>query len=665
MTDRILHFTLGPVQGFVSQARRTRDLWAGSFLLSWLSGKAMRAIVDGRHGRIEFPDVAGDDMFLALGGKDGVPVIGSLPNRFKAIISDEQCNPGNMCRMAVGDAWRSLSDAVWDTFIAKVASQGTDTKAIWDQQIEHFWEMSWVTGAPPDTGNPDARDDGAWLDRRKNWRSHLRPEEGGDHCMLMGDWQEISGFVRFHTDGRKAQDDFWNAIRQCVLDEVYPHLKGKNDANILELRKTERLCAIALVKRLFPLLRDEKLKQTIGWVPDGTRDKLRKWPSTAYMAAAPWMKRAWDENPNACGDYVKAVKTDHDDDVLVQRAEHVSRISNFQGMNEFADLDGRLFYSDAVRNDKAITQSSRTMVLKALDTFQGAIPAGSTKRKNKMREASPFYALLRMDGDRVGDLLQNLGGEAVSQALAGFTGIIPDIVMHHDGVTIYAGGDDYLGFFPLCTALDAAAELADAYRNVWSDNSGTTSAGLVFAHYHVALSSVINKSHHLLDEVAKKNNGRDSIAVGVMKPSGGAAEWVSCWSEAGEPASAGYALHLKGLAQAFADDDERSTSFVYNIRERYDRSIKYDGDKDCAPSLWQTLDATQTQAVLLAERLKGIGKQTRAQRQMVEEEIDQVMKVCRPLTRAKGNIKETDFSTDGSLLARFLADNGIWIGGDD
>ena len=30
-------FTLGPVQGFVAQARRTRDFWAGSFILSWLS----------------------------------------------------------------------------------------------------------------------------------------------------------------------------------------------------------------------------------------------------------------------------------------------------------------------------------------------------------------------------------------------------------------------------------------------------------------------------------------------------------------------------------------------------------------------------------------------------------------------------------------------------
>ena len=46
MTDKThyFHFTLGPVQGFVSQARRTRDFWAGSFILSWLAAVAIKAV---------------------------------------------------------------------------------------------------------------------------------------------------------------------------------------------------------------------------------------------------------------------------------------------------------------------------------------------------------------------------------------------------------------------------------------------------------------------------------------------------------------------------------------------------------------------------------------------------------------------------------------------
>ena len=81
-TRRVLHFTLGPVQGFVAQARRTRDLWAGSFLLSWLSGIAMKTIVDGNtNNTIIFPKTDNDPLFLALQGQDHTPRIGSLPKQ--------------------------------------------------------------------------------------------------------------------------------------------------------------------------------------------------------------------------------------------------------------------------------------------------------------------------------------------------------------------------------------------------------------------------------------------------------------------------------------------------------------------------------------------------------------------------------------------------------
>ncbi len=42
---RILHFSIGPVQDFVARSRRTRDLLASSFLLSYLSGCAMMEIL--------------------------------------------------------------------------------------------------------------------------------------------------------------------------------------------------------------------------------------------------------------------------------------------------------------------------------------------------------------------------------------------------------------------------------------------------------------------------------------------------------------------------------------------------------------------------------------------------------------------------------------------
>lgn len=78
--DQYFHFTLGPVQGFVAQARRTRDFWAGSFLLSWLSAVAMQAVIK-QQGEIIFPKVSDDYLdWLENKGKSGTePQQGCVP----------------------------------------------------------------------------------------------------------------------------------------------------------------------------------------------------------------------------------------------------------------------------------------------------------------------------------------------------------------------------------------------------------------------------------------------------------------------------------------------------------------------------------------------------------------------------------------------------------
>jgi CRISPR-associated protein Cas10/Cmr2 subtype III-B len=46
MSQSLLKLQIGPVQDFIAQARSTRDLWSGSYLLSWLMARALRKIVD-------------------------------------------------------------------------------------------------------------------------------------------------------------------------------------------------------------------------------------------------------------------------------------------------------------------------------------------------------------------------------------------------------------------------------------------------------------------------------------------------------------------------------------------------------------------------------------------------------------------------------------------
>ena len=46
MNKYLFLFTVGPVQSFIGQARKTQDLYAGSFLLSHLIDSAMKEIED-------------------------------------------------------------------------------------------------------------------------------------------------------------------------------------------------------------------------------------------------------------------------------------------------------------------------------------------------------------------------------------------------------------------------------------------------------------------------------------------------------------------------------------------------------------------------------------------------------------------------------------------
>lgn len=545
MTTRVLHYSIGPVQSFVSQARRTRDLWAGSFVLSWLAGHAI-AEVRRQGGQIIFPRVVADGAVVdpLLAAIEGVPLsadpnphIGSLPNRFKATVAADF--DALALTASVQRAWKRLADAVWEQFVEPVMQHGHDTRAIWDRQVDNFWESTWVLGESPQAeavGN-----DASWLDARKNWRHRWPQPEGGDHCALMNDFQELSGFIR--TRERGAQNAFWTALA--------------GQTGPLELRDHERLCAIALVKRLFPRLEKSALIAAIGWVPGGNPTAIGNWPSTAYMAAIPWLRGFVDNNErqmalrNYQSDVVAAASA-------AVRGERTTRVASLAALGELASMDGNFFHPAALANagDTQLTkdESQRPSLLAQLKGLQ------------KDHPAQPYYAALMLDGDRLGKQLRDGDATDISMRLASFSHGVAAIVERHDGATLYAGGDDVLALLPMDTALNAALALRDAYVCAFAnDPKFTASTAIVYAHYHLPLRAVMVEAHRQLDAVAKDANGRDSIALAWFKASGKAAEWVATWTNAHGQSMA---ATLQALASVVAAGGFGG-SFFYHLRARY------------------------------------------------------------------------------------------------
>ncbi|WP_273888960.1 type III-B CRISPR-associated protein Cas10/Cmr2 [Rubrobacter naiadicus] len=621
---KLLHFTLGPVQGFVSQARRTRDLWSGSFLLSYLSGQAMRAVLDGG-GKVIFPEVGDQpsitDPLLAaimghpLSGNEN-PQTGSLPNRFKAEVPDD-FDP-KRCRDAVQSRWQEIADAIWERYVAPVAGHGKGTKKIWKRQVESFWEMRWVLGE-----DPGDRSDQRWLDLRKNWRTHHPPAEPGDKCTLMGNWQELSGYVR--AKERDAQKEFWNELRR--------------KSGELNLGEHERLCAIALIKRLFPGVAED----AIGWkLEAGT------WPSTPYMAAVPWIEEAHERSE--AEEYLNILQEDGTPRWAF--GEYDTKLPCLRGAGRFAKLDGNLFHKTALDNERAMPELSAQKREKLLDVL-------SKLNRAVGHPASPFYALLLMDGDRLGSLLQHdqIDPKDVSRALARFTEGVDEIVGEHCGRTVYAGGDDVLALLPLDRALSAAEKLRERFLKSFDAVLGgrrpkgedgeplrtTISAGLVFAHYNTTLRSVMREAHRLLDEVAKDRNGRDSLAVSVLTGSGRTVEWVSGWEES--PGGTLIARHLQNLASSF--DEQFAGRFFYNVRERFG-VLTGEDDHTLIPSL-------DAEKLLVAEYLKS--REREGDREAAEAVIEQLLKVCRE-RRGGEPADEKTLNVSGAMLVRFLATKG-------
>ena len=541
MTMR-LDVSIGPVQRFVSQSRRTRDLWGSSYLLAFLSAHAMRGAQEAG-GEIVQPVVTGDHLYRWVSGdrSGSPPRIGTVPNHFVVKLAGDARPVADAAVASLDAAWRQACDAVWARYVEHACSSGNGTDKIWRRQVGTFWDVSWTVCPWDDRRNP--------LARRKHWRTHRGPDEPGDKCTVMHDLQELSGYVRARH-GRQ-QDEFWDRVA---------HGLGK-----LELRDNERLCAVALVKRLFPKV----ARDALGWPLDASR-----WPSTVYVGAVRWMQRVMKAVPDQAREYAAAVRQSAHDDVFPMHGALFSGL-NTRDAGDFPKLDGNYLHREFVTSERLCPLNDRgaTGVRERLAELLKKVYAATDRAGHALGPPPSFYALLLADGDRLGELVGKLGGPIVSNALASFTTTVPHVVAQHLGVTVYAGGDDVLAMLPVAEALSCANDVADAYQDAFAEvdagNRATISAAVVFAHVRLPLRSVLDEAHTQLDAIAKDGNGRDSLAAAVLKPGGRHCQWVTSWTRPAVDGSGAVAA-IDGLVQELRGNTAQpglSGALVYRLRQ--------------------------------------------------------------------------------------------------
>jgi CRISPR-associated protein Cmr2 len=213
MSGYLLALSVGPVQEFISAARSTRDLAAGSRLLVTVARAAATAVQE-LGGTLIFPaDTAAD----------------SAPNKILATL------PGGTAPAAVAEGAREAARQQlrehWQRALREVPA-GTITERLAADQVEHFLEFF-----------------AAWVPLKGDYPAARRRVE-----QLLAGRKALRDFLPPHSEAGRPKSPL-DPARDCVLEFTpgeYTVSKRLEENPSLRLKRRETLDAISLVKRLAP-----------------------------------------------------------------------------------------------------------------------------------------------------------------------------------------------------------------------------------------------------------------------------------------------------------------------------------------------------------------------------------------------------------------------------
>lgn len=511
-------FSIGPVQPFIGKARKLRDHWVGSVILSYLSFCGLRHIIEELGpDHIVYPSLHDQELveqwlsdsyhlgrFLADEQKKERSGIASFPNKFVFICAEEHlAGLFDGIREAVRKQWHQLGEAVHEK-VSGWTKGGDSLYRLFFHQTDDYWQfshagcrLSQLEGGAALTrllhpkqvereyqviktfsekyrrpGIDAARLYGAshTLLQSLHAASKARPQElkqshDGAKCPLCGEHEILHDYSQAGRDSAKeysrAVANFWRELRE----------KANSSAeNYSQVGKTERLCAVCTMKRFLPLVAKKN-----GRIDPALKKVLsahQKFPSTTELASATYLQQ-------------------------LERANIITRDDP-----EYRTLIDRLHDSEVEVGLDDDEQNTFSRKIQQQAKAQGIVYGDRDK----------YYALLLMDGDNMGSLingetidarwrdvlhpellekftqdsfqptsalrsvwsdtrLQNPALHArISSALNSFARFsVAPVIRQSGGQLIYAGGDDVCAVLPVDTALHAAQSLQQSYRATFVD----------------------------------------------------------------------------------------------------------------------------------------------------------------------------------------------------
>lgn len=469
MPDVVLIFSLGPVQGFLKEARRAQDLWAGSTWLSDMARAAIQACLK-EGAKVIYP---------------ADPQQESLPNKFVVRLPKEALDRAvSAAREAAQDELERRAQA------ARHFLQGTGVptddvwKAVWGRQCAHHLEFFWAAADITDGDYRAAyRQASQAFEATKRTRAFRQVEEEGPKDSLSGRRSAL------YTSGKNARE-YWRAI------------SNSNRVKTSQLKPDgrERLDALGATKRFgFP--------------------EAEQFPSVSSVAVVDFLERA--RGNSALQAYCQTLA--HISSSLLYRVRD----------DKDWPYDGDLFFAETLSPQRLQTsygfgEDDLERYARHLEAARLALQA----LYQALGRPTPYYAILVMDGDNMGRRVNQCDTEqehaALSRQLVTFATQARQIVKEHQGCAVYAGGDDVLALLPVSQALPAALALAQKFTQTVP--GGTVSAGSSIVHHLYPLDAALQAAYEA-ERKAKAMKNKNAVCVRVLKRSGESTEVRSHWAD--------------------------------------------------------------------------------------------------------------------------------------
>lgn len=515
-------FTIGPVQSFIAKARKTQDLFAGSRMLSELARVGIELVLSDKFGgELIFPSDA---------------TATSIPNRFMAQFigtEDQALELGRATENKVREKFEEIANNSLKVALGALnLAEESPTKIAFNQQLDNFLEIFWAlepilenTEGEEEAGYEAAykrleRSVGGLKNKRIFQQFSYQEEvigERGRKCNLDGEHNALF----FGKDTGKRFYD-WNSPYAIELDTAYK----------VTVSTKEGLSAPSLAKRFYKLKVKDKDKKLGGFY------------STAKIALLHDLAKI-----DLDGTQFQRIIRD-----CYSRLLPKGKRSGFEPDTLF---DDQLYYEENL--------TLPYFRKNGLEKNVGQLPE-LIKHQRQLRPflKTRYYALVLFDGDLMGqwfsgkrlkELPEKLRQKPgfVLQFHKGFSKILSDFAKHirseilddaGKGETVYAGGDDFLGFVNLHHLFDVMNELRDYCQTIDQEiksecgisaneetqiHNFTFSAGIVIAHYKMPLAEVL-KSVRKAESEAKKP--RNAFSISTIKHSGETQRATFKWGNA-------------------------------------------------------------------------------------------------------------------------------------